>query len=354
MKLSFPTTTETDLDTSGRSFAEELQTTLDEIRADDGYGLGDDEALNRHLATFARFGANMVHMVRFAQAVSTTALVDAYERENGSSYGAGLVESAALRNRLDEGTLRLYMRCVRITDGSVVRFYDYLVSAGEYKSQARLRQWCQVDGDEDLMPPEKKKQLRARTVERAGSEIEEAIAGEDDPEARDTMVVGVLQTVGVALDLSKTGQEDAFRQETPSENVSHETIGTLTGDDTGLGDDTASLFTFLSLESVTDQICTWADGQFPESTLYSLAKHLLEEAEELIEALERGGDVGEELVDIYFLLIQLMRRTIDHIPEALFEKLQTNQGRTWSKPDPDGVSRHLKNGHYDVTKQPLN
>lgn len=96
-----------------------------------------------------------------------------------------------------------------------------------------------------------------------------------------------------------------------------------------------------SWQQLQDDIGTFTDATFPNSTARSKALHLAEEAGE---AAADPADILE-WADCMILLLDGARKagySTQDIYDAVQKKMTINKNRTWSKPDADGVARHVK------------
>lgn len=98
---------------------------------------------------------------------------------------------------------------------------------------------------------------------------------------------------------------------------------------------------------VQDRIGEWGDVTFPDSTVYSITEHFLEEVDEVHEAVfvdqEWGdGDLPTEAADCAILLFQLAHRAGFDLIAEVERKFAVNQQRTWGEPDERGVVRHVE------------
>lgn len=97
-----------------------------------------------------------------------------------------------------------------------------------------------------------------------------------------------------------------------------------------------------------EEITTWQDKTFPESTELSRVRHLLKEVQELeceLELFDRKQEKILEYADCFFLLFgaaKKMGMTYDDICAAIEVKFNINKKRQWGKPDKDGVVEHIK------------
>ncbi len=74
------------------------------------------------------------------------------------------------------------------------------------------------------------------------------------------------------------------------------------------------------------------------------AKHLAEEAQELIEAIESGDlkHIGSEMADIHQLNIDIAGRLEVDLNKEVYDKMQIVKSRVWLPPDKNGIIRHKK------------
>ena len=94
-----------------------------------------------------------------------------------------------------------------------------------------------------------------------------------------------------------------------------------------------------------DEIGTWGDAVFPHGTPLSFAEHLLEEAEELRNAIRDGDSFGaHELADVVILAMQVAHRAKLDLATCIWAKMAVNRQRKWGEPDERGVVYHTKEG----------
>lgn len=94
--------------------------------------------------------------------------------------------------------------------------------------------------------------------------------------------------------------------------------------------------------SLQEEIGLWADKTFPNSKPMAALKHLEREIKELIEAEERGEPVGEEAADCVLILLHYAFQKKIHLYHEILAKHRINKGRTWGKPDAEGVVEHVR------------
>jgi len=95
-----------------------------------------------------------------------------------------------------------------------------------------------------------------------------------------------------------------------------------------------------------NEICSWQNSTFRESTSISKIFHLQEETKELIEDLKNNNpDKRLEYADCFFLLFGSAYSdgmSYEDICNAIQEKFEINKKREWGKPNINGVVNHLK------------
>jgi dCMP deaminase len=93
-----------------------------------------------------------------------------------------------------------------------------------------------------------------------------------------------------------------------------------------------------TLDSLAREIRAWGAATFPLSGPDSTAEHLAREVEELRD----DPYDGEELADVFHLVIQLARvANVDLVAEAA-RKFAINRSRVWQAPDAAGVVEHVR------------
>lgn len=103
------------------------------------------------------------------------------------------------------------------------------------------------------------------------------------------------------------------------------------------------------------EITEWQDATFPNATALSKVHHLKEEVEELIFDLENNR-MGKtlEFADCFLLLFGAAAKdgmTYEDCCNSIAEKFSICKNRVWSKPDTNGVVKHVKKSIWGV---PLN
>lgn len=99
------------------------------------------------------------------------------------------------------------------------------------------------------------------------------------------------------------------------------------------------------LRHVLDDYLAWANETFPGERTIEAAKHLVRETEELAADTDSGEEHADCVMLATFTLDRLIKsaesRGIDLVSE-ITRKLAINQGRTWGKPDADGIVEHIR------------
>lgn len=86
------------------------------------------------------------------------------------------------------------------------------------------------------------------------------------------------------------------------------------------------------------EVSTWAQETFPNQTPASKLAHLCDEVEEL----KLCPDDGEEMADIFILLLNLAEMNGFDLMHEARAKMTKNRARKWGKPDERGVCKHIK------------
>lgn len=86
------------------------------------------------------------------------------------------------------------------------------------------------------------------------------------------------------------------------------------------------------------EITEWASKTFPGQTPASKAKHLHNEAGEL---MDDPAD-GEEMADILILLLNLAEMGGINLLAEVQKKMVKNRARQWNAPDEHGVCKHVE------------
>ena len=101
------------------------------------------------------------------------------------------------------------------------------------------------------------------------------------------------------------------------------------------------------IDKLMTDIHAWSSATFPHQTASSKVAHLLEEVNELRDAIKNGhtSDAIEEWADCMILLLNtgvMIGLDAESAVKAIEVKMNINKARKWGKPDKDGVCRHLK------------
>lgn len=96
--------------------------------------------------------------------------------------------------------------------------------------------------------------------------------------------------------------------------------------------------------SLFARIAAWQRETFPQGTAQSCMAHLARECEELAHALGNGlsDEAAEESADCLLLLVGIADRAGFDLLQSAEHKLAKNKGRTWGKPDAQGVVEHVR------------
>ncbi len=97
------------------------------------------------------------------------------------------------------------------------------------------------------------------------------------------------------------------------------------------------------IQELQNDIGTFTDVVFKNSTAQSKARHLSEEA---LEAAAAPDDIME-WADCFILLLDGAHKagfTVENIYDAAVQKMIINKGRKWGDADEHGISRHIKTG----------
>lgn len=91
------------------------------------------------------------------------------------------------------------------------------------------------------------------------------------------------------------------------------------------------------MDKLQAEVGSWGDQTFTKSTPASVLAHLQKELKELIESHD-----PEEVADVQLLLIHFAHKKGVSIRDEVRKKFEVNKGRTWGKPDKDGVVEHVR------------
>lgn len=81
-----------------------------------------------------------------------------------------------------------------------------------------------------------------------------------------------------------------------------------------------------TIQDLTQEIVTWADGVFPRRTTSSALLKLFEEVGELVRDPKAAG----EYADIAIMLFDLANMNGVDLAKAIKDKMVINRGRNWS------------------------
>lgn len=100
------------------------------------------------------------------------------------------------------------------------------------------------------------------------------------------------------------------------------------------------------------EIVEWQRETFPNASTIGAARHLLEEAHELVAAVESDefGLAEEEAADVLLLLLSVCDKIGANLLEAARTKLDKNRQRTWHA-TPDGYFKHDTENDHDHADQ---
>lgn len=93
-----------------------------------------------------------------------------------------------------------------------------------------------------------------------------------------------------------------------------------------------------TLDGLARDIRAWGETTFPSSNPSSTAEHLRREADELLV----NPMNGEEMADVFHLLVQLARVTDVDLTAEVARKFAINLRREWQQPDAAGVVEHVR------------
>jgi NTP pyrophosphatase (non-canonical NTP hydrolase) len=98
----------------------------------------------------------------------------------------------------------------------------------------------------------------------------------------------------------------------------------------------------LTLESLQEEVDAWASEVFPERSVDTIRKKLIQEAMELVLALaiEHWDDIEDEVADVQILVLDLCKKRGIDLLAVTRRKHLINVGRDWTI-DKDGLSRHV-------------
>lgn len=96
----------------------------------------------------------------------------------------------------------------------------------------------------------------------------------------------------------------------------------------------------MKLNDLVEDIGLWGDETFDHrrrSCLLPIVKHLIEEANELLDKPEKG----EEMADVFILLCCAADVAKVDLQKEVDRKMSINRSRQWGEPNHDGVTHHL-------------
>lgn len=95
-----------------------------------------------------------------------------------------------------------------------------------------------------------------------------------------------------------------------------------------------------ALDALQMEMGDWCDTTFPNSTPYTIIRHLKEEIKELEEAIDQ--ELPQEIADCVMLLLHLAHKKKISTRDAVRDKFEVCKKRKWGQPDEHGVVRHIK------------
>jgi len=105
----------------------------------------------------------------------------------------------------------------------------------------------------------------------------------------------------------------------------------------------------MNLNELKDKAIHFSDTTFGKGRKASApAYHLVEEVEELLDALKDNEDVDTEFADCFLLLIDAFRMhygddvNMQKLIDISSHKLDICYTREWGEPDKNGVVKHIK------------
>jgi hypothetical protein len=93
-----------------------------------------------------------------------------------------------------------------------------------------------------------------------------------------------------------------------------------------------------SLDAVARSIAAWQAVTFPGATVESVMAHLRREVDELA----ANPMNGEEMADVFHLLVALCDLTNVDLADECRRKLEINRRRDWMVPDGEGCVEHVR------------
>jgi NTP pyrophosphatase (non-canonical NTP hydrolase) len=107
------------------------------------------------------------------------------------------------------------------------------------------------------------------------------------------------------------------------------------------------MITGRTLQTIQREIGEWHQATFPGGTAASAARHLIEEADELYEAIHRPGlknraAITEEAADVLLLLIAAANKLGIDLEEAVNLKMSKNHSRRWALDPATGYRKHIE------------
>lgn len=101
--------------------------------------------------------------------------------------------------------------------------------------------------------------------------------------------------------------------------------------------------TYTETGELQERIHTWANKVFPNRTPYQqICKLVLEEIPEMVQAVDRGGDIEDEIADCFIILMDIATQHEIDVWLAVMDKMDINEGRTWAQDTRTGLMKHIK------------
>lgn len=112
----------------------------------------------------------------------------------------------------------------------------------------------------------------------------------------------------------------------------------------------------VSLQQLQDEIGSWGDATFPNSTIDTVIAHLAEEVTEFFDDYRAGKDSQEEeLADVLILMLHFAHKSFFSLAESVESKMAVNRARVWNtKPEPGGHFKHVESpGIAEAAPEPV-
>lgn len=105
----------------------------------------------------------------------------------------------------------------------------------------------------------------------------------------------------------------------------------------------------MTIEDIEKEVLAWHRETFPRATFDAISDKIIEEAGELLDAVEyyqrfddKKQEIPLELADVAIAGIALLNRMGTSLSAVIAAKLATNKARVWGDQEPNGDRKRIK------------